>query len=157
MSVKQAKLCKSDRAMKMMVVNTPRGLIPCGDDDYSEKKKLKIGETYNVEIKVARNVDFHRKYFALISYAWEFLNENEVERFRDKDNFRKYVEIAAGHCEVIYHPRLQEFVEIPKSISFGSMDNTAFSDLYKRVKDVIFSIIGGRVSEKEFERLLLDF
>lgn len=143
--------------MRLLVVNTPRGLVPFGDDDYDQKKKLKVGETYNVEIKVARNVDFHRKYFALISYAWEFLNENEVERFRDKDNFRKYVEIAAGHCEVIYHPRLQEFVEIPKSISFGSMDNTAFSDLYKRVKDVIFSIIGGRVSEKEFERLLLDF
>lgn len=143
--------------MRLLVVNTPRGLVPFGDDDYDQKKKLKVGETYNVEIKVARNVDFHRKYFALISYAWEFLNENEVERFRDKDNFRKYVEIAAGHCEVIYHPRLQEFVEMPKSISFGSMDNTAFSDLYKRVKDVIFSIIGGRVSEKEFERLLLDF
>ena len=141
----------------MLVVNTPRGLVPFGDDDYDQKKKLKIGETYNVDVKVARNIDFHRKYFALISYAWEFLNEKEVERFRDKDNFRKYIEIAAGHCEVIFHPRLQEFVEIPKSISFGSMDNTAFSDLYKRVKDVIFSIIGGRVSEKEFERLLLDF
>ena len=141
----------------MLVVNTPRGLVPFGDDDYDQKKKLKVGETYNVEVKVARNVEFHRKYFALIAYAWEFLNEKEIQTFKSKDNFRKYLEVAAGHCEVIYHPRLQEFVEIPKSISFGSMDNTSFSDLYKRVKDVIFSIIGGRVSEKEFERLLLDF
>lgn len=143
--------------MRMLVVNTPRGLVPFGDDDYDQKKKLKVGEAYNVEVKVARNVEFHRKYFALIAYAWEFLNEKEIQTFKNKDNFRKYLEVAAGHCEVIYHPRLQEFVEIPKSISFGSMDNTTFSDLYKRVKDVIFSIIGGRVSEKEFERLLLDF
>ena len=143
--------------MRMLVVNTPRGLVPFGDDDYDQKKKLKVGEAYNVEVKVARNVEFHRKYFALIAYAWEFLNEKEIQTFKSKDNFRKYLEVAAGHCEVIYHPRLQEFVEIPKSISFGSMDNTSFSDLYKRVKDVIFSIIGGRVSEKEFERLLLDF
>ena len=141
----------------MLVVNTPRGLVPFGDDDYDQKKKLKVGEAYNVEVKVARNVEFHRKYFALIAYAWEFLNEKEIQTFKSKDNFRKYLEVAAGHCEVIYHPRLQEFVEIPKSISFGSMDNASFSDLYKRVKDVIFSIIGGRVSEKEFERLLLDF
>lgn len=141
----------------MLVVNTPRGLVPFGDDDYDQKKKLKVGETYTVEVKVARNVEFHRKYFALISYAWEFLNEKELERFRTKENFRKYLEIAAGHCEVIYHPMLQEFVEIPKSISFGSMDNLSFSGLYDRVKDVIFSIIGGRVSETEFERLLLDF
>ena len=143
--------------MKLLVVNTPRGLVPLGDDDYEEKKKLKLGQTYSVEVKVARNVDFHRKYFALISYAWEFLNEQETERFRTKENFRKYVEVAAGHCDVIFHPRLQEYVEIPKSISFGKMDNAELSDLYKRVKDVIFSIIGNRVSQDQFERLLLDF
>jgi hypothetical protein len=143
--------------MKLLVVNTPRGLVPLGDDDYEEKKKLKLGQTYSVEVKVARNVDFHRKYFALVAYAWEFLNEQEEERFKTKDNFRKYLEMAAGHCDVIFHPRLQEFVEIPKSISFGSMDNTAFSGLYERVKDVIFSIIGDRVTREEFERLLVDF
>lgn len=143
--------------MKLLVVSTPRGLVPLGDDDYEEKKKLKLGQTYSVEVKVARNVDFHRKYFALISYAWEFLNEQETERFRTKENFRKYVEVAAGHCDVIFHPRLQEYVEIPKSISFGKMDNAEFSDLYQRVKDVIFSIIGDRISQDQFERLLLDF
>ena len=143
--------------MKLLVVNTPRGLVPLGDDDYEEKRKLKLGETYSVEVKVVRNVDFHRKYFALIAYAWEFLNEQETERFKDKENFRKYIEIAAGHCDVIFHPRLQEFVEIPKSIAFAKMDNTAFSDLYGRVKDVIFSIIGDRVTQEEFERLLIDF
>ena len=143
--------------MKLLVVNTPRGLVPLGDDDYEQKRKLKLGETYSVEVKVVRNVDFHRKYFALIAYAWEFLNEQETERFKTKENFRKYIEIAAGHCDVIFHPRLQEFVEIPKSIAFAKMDNTAFSDLYGRVKDVIFSIIGDRVAQEEFERLLIDF
>ena len=143
--------------MKLLVINTHRGLVPLDDDDYEEKKKLKLGQTYSVEVKVVRNVDFHRKYFALIAYAWEFLNEQETERFKDKENFRKYIEIAAGHCDVIFHPRLQEFVEIPKSIAFAKMDNTAFSDLYGRVKDVIFSIIGDRVTQEEFERLLIDF
>ena len=143
--------------MKLLVINTPRGLVPLGDDDYEQKRKLKLGETYSVEVKIVRNVDFHRKYFALIAYAWEFLDEQETERFKDKENFRKYIEIAAGHCDVIFHPRLQEFVEIPKSIAFAKMDNTAFSDLYGRVKDVIFSIIGDRVTQEEFERLLIDF
>ena len=128
-----------------------------GDDDYEAKKKLKLGQTYSVEVKVVRNVDFHRKYFALIAYAWEFLNEQEIANFKTKENFRKYLEIAAGHCDVLYHPRLQEFVEVPRSISFSSMDNASFSDLYQRVKDVIFSIIGNRVTQDEFERLLIDF
>lgn len=143
--------------MKLLVINTPRGLVPLEDDDYEVKKKLKIGETYSVEVKIARNVDFHRKYFSLISYAWEFLDEKEADTFKTKENFRKYLEISAGHCDVIFHPRLQEFVEIPKSISFAKMDNGEFTILYGRVKDVIFSIIGNRVSQQEFERLLLDF
>ena len=143
--------------MKLLVVNTLRGLVPMGDDDYEAKKKLKLGQTYSVEVKVVRNVDFHRKYFALIAYAWEFLTEQEIANFKTKENFRKYLEIAAGHCDVLYHPRLQEFVEIPRSISFSSMGNASFSDLYQRVKDVIFSIIGNRVTQDEFERLLIDF
>ena len=143
--------------MKLMVLNTPRGLVPIGDDDYEEKKKLKLGETYSVEIKLVRNVDFHRKYFALISYSWEFLTEQEQVTFRSKENFRKYLEISAGHCDIFYHPKLQDFVEVPKSIAFDKMDNAAFSDLYERVKDVIFAIIGERVSRSEFERLLMDF
>lgn len=143
--------------MKLLVVNTLRGLVPMGDDDYEAKKKLKLGQTYSVEVKVVRNVDFHRKYFALIAYAWEFLNEQEIANFKTKENFRKHLEIAAGHCDVLYHPRLQEFIEIPRSISFSSMDNASFSDLYQRVKDVIFSIIGNRVTQDEFERLLIDF
>ena len=143
--------------MKLLVINTPRGLVPFGDDDYEAKKKLKVGQTYTAEIRVARNVEFHRKYFALIAYAWEFLNERETQAFKTKDGFRKAIEIAAGHYEPQYNIATGQFDHVPKSISFGSMDDAEFSDLYGRVKDVIFSIIGGRVSETEFERLLLDF
>lgn len=143
--------------MKFLVVNTPRGLVPHRDDDYEAKQKLKIGQVYSVEVKVVRNLDFHRKYFALISYAWEFLNEREIAAFRTKEGFRKSIEIAAGHYEPQYDLETQSYVHAPKSISFSSMDNTAFSELYTRVKDVIFSIIGDRVTQAEFERLLIDF
>ena len=143
--------------MKLLVINTPRGLVPLGDDDYDEKKKLKLGQTYSVEIKIARNVDFHRKYFALISYAWEFLNEQEPAAFVTKEGFRKSIEVAAGHYEPQYNMVTQSYDHVPKSISFGKMDNAEFSDLYQRVKDVIFSIIGDRVTQDQFERLLLDF
>lgn len=143
--------------MKLLVTNTPRGLVPCGDDDYEAKQKLKLGQIYSVEVKVVRNVDFHRKYFALIAYAWEFLNEQEVAAFKNKEGFRKSVEVAAGHYEPYYDLATQSYVHVPKSISFGSMDNAEFSDLYSRVKDVIFSLIGSRVSEAEFNRLLIDY
>ncbi|MFA6726929.1 MAG: DUF1367 family protein [Prevotella sp.] len=143
--------------MKINLLNTISGLKPCYDDDYEEKKKLKIGETYTAEIRLERNPRFHRLYFALIACAWEYLPEKQTEGFRTKENFRKYVEVAAGHCEPYYSPKLKEWVEIPKSISFDSMDETEFKDLYERVKTVIFSIIGRFVSEDEFDNVLSNF
>jgi hypothetical protein len=79
--------------MKLFLQNTTHGLIPCYDADYDEKKKLKAGKVYKVEIKLARNYDFHKKYFALINCAWEYIynSRNFISRldcifcFRDKD------------------------------------------------------------------------
>jgi len=45
-----------------------------------------------------------------------------------------------------YNPRLREYVEIPKSMSFASMDEAEFSDCYERVKDVIWGILSTRVN-----------
>lgn len=143
--------------MKILVINTPRGLVPMYDDDYEEKKKLKLGQTYWAEFRAARNVDFHEKYFVLIAYAWEHLTEAESATFITKDGFRKSVEMAAGHYSLQYDLTTQSYVHVPKSISFDKMDNFEFSDLYSRVKDVIFALIGHRLSQKDFEQLVLDF
>lgn len=144
--------------MKINLYNTPSGLRPLYDEDFDEKKKLKVGETYVAEIKLHRNSSFHRKYFALINLAWEYLPEKQTEGFRgNKELFRKYCEVAAGFCEPFYSPARKEWVEVPKSISFSSMDEAEFIDLYERVKDVIFGIIGRFVTEEEFVNTLASF
>lgn len=143
--------------MKLNLLNTIDGLKPCYDEDYDEKKKLKIGETYIAEIRLVRNPRFHRLYFALINCAWAYLTESEEAGFRTKENFRKYLEVAAGFNDVFYSPKLAEWVEIPRSIAFDKMDEAEFRDLYEGVKNVIFKIIGDRVSEAEFERNLSNF
>lgn len=143
--------------MRRNLLNTSTGLKPMYDDDFDEKRKLKIGEVYTAEARLMRNYRFHREYFALINCAWEYLPERTSEGFRTKGNFRMYVEVAAGHCEPFYSHSRREWVEIPKSIAFDSMDDAEFSSLYERVKDVIFSLIGSRVSMEEFERNLSRF
>ena len=118
---------------------------------------MKVGSFYTAEIKLVRNIEFHKLYFALINLAWEYLPESQTKGFKTKENFRKYVEIAAGCCDVIYHPKFKEWVEVPKSISFDKMDEAEFRDVYDGVKNVIFSIIGRFVSQEEFERNLSQF
>lgn len=144
--------------MKLLLLNTSEGLKPCYDEDYDNKKKLKLGVVYQVEIKKARNVEFHRKYFKLINLSWEYQNDGVINHFKNNvDLFRKTVEMSAGHCDTIYSIPRNEWIETPKSISFDKMDEIEFQDLYDRVKDVLFTVFLKKVSEEEFMRNLVNF
>lgn len=127
------------------------------DDDFEEKKKLKIGQSYIAEIKLMRNLEFHRKYFALINCAWEYLTENQQYFIKTKENFRKTIQVTAGHFDLEYSAKLKEWVEVSKSISFEKMDNAEFEDLYNRVKDVLFATFLRNISQEDFERELINF
>lgn len=144
--------------MELLLLNTDGGLRPCYDEDYDNKKKLKLGQIYKAKITLARNIDFHRKYFALINCAWAYQNEKTTAYFKnDINSFRKTIEVAAGHCDTLFNLRLKEWVDVPKSIAFDKMDELEFRELYDRVKDIIFSMFIKNVSEEEFMNNLINF
>lgn len=144
--------------MKIFCKNTAGGLVPLYDSDYEEKRRLKIGKVYQVEVKEARNPKFHRKYFALINCAWEYQNEQIQAAFRgNKEVFRKSLEVTAGFCERIFNLKLNSWVDVPKSISFGSMSAEEFNNLYERVKDVLWAAFLKGVTKEEFEENLSNF
>lgn len=143
--------------MKINLLCTAQGLVPLYDRDYDLKKRLRVGETYVADVKVSRNVQFHRKYWALLNAAWSILPERTSKGFRSLEGFRSYVIVAAGFYDIYYNPRLKEFVETPKSIAFDKMDEITFSDLYDRSKDVIWGIIGDYVTEEQFDTILSNF
>ena len=143
--------------MKLNVYNTPHGLIPCYDEDFDEKKKLKIGAYYSVEVKLLRNYEFHKKYFALINLSWDYLTEKQQNFFKTKDKFRKTIEMTAGYCDTIYSIKRKEWIDVPLSISFEKLDNAGFSELYERVKDVLFLTALKHVSFEEFQKNLANF
>jgi len=144
--------------MELYLLNTSEGLKPMYDSDYDEKKKLKKGQTYKAKITLARNIDFHRKYFKLINLAWEYQNESVVEFFKHSvENFRKSVEMAAGFYDTIFSIPRKEWIEIPKSIAFDKMDEFEFGELYENVKRVLFQVFLKDISEEEFNNVLKDF
>ena len=102
--------------MKIVVINTAVGLVPVGDYSYDEKRKLKIGEVYEADVKLVRNYRFHKKFFALIAAGFSLLPERTQNGFRSTEGFRAYCIVAAGFYDLYYNPRLKEFVEIPKSL-----------------------------------------
>jgi hypothetical protein len=143
--------------MEIHLQKTPTGLVPLYDTDFEEAKKLKNGTIYKAKIVQPRNIDLHRKYFALINCAWEYLNEAQQQHYANRENFRKTVEIAAGHFETCYSLERKEWLQVPKSISFSSMKEFEFRDLYTAVKDVIFSVFLRHVSFEDFEKELIHF
>lgn len=143
--------------MKINLLNTPQGLKPLYDEDYSEKQKLKIGQTYTAEIRVPRNYKFHKLAFALVNAAYSCLPEKTQLGFRSAEGFRQYLTVLAGWYEVYYNPRLAEWVEMPRSWSFGSMDDAEFHSFVERLKDAIWSVIGPYVTEEQFETILSNF
>ena len=144
--------------MELNLLNTAGGLVPCDDNDYEEKRKLKLGQIYKATIKLNRNYRLHRKYFALINCAWAYQNERQTAFFKGSvEIFRKTMEMAAGHCERVYSIEHKEWRDIPKSIAFDKMDEVEFRDLYERVKDVLFATALRGVSEEEFLDALANF
>lgn len=143
--------------MKLQLLNTPQGLKPCYDEDYDEKKKLKIGEIYEAEIKLQRNPKFHRLFFSLLNAGYSLLPERTQNGFRSVEGFRSYLLVAAGFYDTYFNPRLREFVEVPKSLKFSSMDNEEFERMYNAVKDIIFALLGDRITERQFEETLANY
>lgn len=128
--------------MKINVCKTPQGLVPWGECDYDNFKRLKEGDCYSVEVKLNRNQRFHDKYMKLVRFAWEYLASSQKEFFRNNfDVFRKTMEISAGNCEKVYSLDRQEWIEVPKSVSFNAMSEEEFQDLYERMKDVLFTTV----------------
>ena len=132
-------------------MNTSAGLKPMYDEDYEEKKKLRIGEVYKAVITRPRNLGFHRKFFALIKIGHQsttnFIDETPLKVYR------KWVIIKAGFYET-YHTKKGIMIEA-ESIAFGSMNEDEFQEVYNKVIDVIIKDIA--VDKKTIEDQLLGF
>lgn len=92
-------------------------------------RALEIGETLDFEYKVPRSGPFHRLHFVgLIGPLFE-----SQEQFEDDYQFRKWLEVGAGHCDFVPGPS-GRMVALPKSIDYASLDDVAFHDVHEGVK-----------------------
>ena len=118
--------------MEIMLVKQLNGsLISAYNTDSDKIKKLKPGEFYKCKITHPRNIQFHRKFFALI----KMLFDNQ-EIYINADRLRKDLLISAGYFEewVDFYGEIHREA---KSISFAKMTEFEFGEMYSRVLDQI--------------------
>ena len=142
--------------MEMYLRNTETGLLPLYDSDDFEKRKLKIGQDYKVEIKKARNFQFHKKYFALIRLAYLNMPEQFDSQYPHPENLRKALQIEAGYFETSYTLDGMQLIE-SKSIAFDKLDEDGFQEVYNKVLDVILKWILPNNTSEEIEKELINF
>jgi len=117
-------------------------LMPASESDSEKLATLTEGETIRADIKRPRNVAFHRKYFALLDVLFNIFEPvvsgekwyGGVQPIKNRDRFRKDIAIATGHYTLVVNIKNEVRAEAD-SISFASMDETQFTELYNRTLD----------------------
>ncbi len=130
--------------MEVFLIKGPGGaMMPADDEQAALLQSIKTGSMVRCQVARIRNPKFHRKYFALLGYAYGLWQETQPPRtWRGQpvktnfDRFREEVQILAGFGEPVWNlngeMRLQS-----KSISFANMSEADFEALYSNVIDVL--------------------
>lgn len=137
--------------MKIYCKVTQQGLLPLYGSDYDEHKRLKEGDEVLVEIKRARNVKFHKKYFALLRLTLDNLSDQVIEQYRlySPEDLNKLVKYFLGYADLIKVGELQYLQE--RSIAFDKMSESEFETFYKRASQLIAHTFLGGVTDKEIQ------
>lgn len=123
---------------------TSRGFVlePAHEQDAELVAGLPV-TPLRVTVRRVRNYQFHRKFFALLNFAfdcWEpqtaLADARPYPIEKNFERFRKDIIILAGFFDASY--RVDGSVRLEaKSIAFHAMDEDEFAALYDKVIDVI--------------------
>ena len=104
---------------------------------------LEVGEIVDFEAIFPRNGKFHRKFFGLLNFAFSAWEPDRVNKSykgqpvtKNFTRFRKDVLVQAGFYDQTFDLDGNMKLEA-QSISFASMDDIEFEQVYSAVADVI--------------------
>lgn len=116
-------------------INSAGKIVPLFGTDYDAFGKVPRNKELLIEIKQQRNYQFHKKLFALITMVFD-----NQEVFTDVEQLRKELTIEAGFYNE-YSTFTGEIKREAKSISFSSMDQIEFNDLYSKFCDAVIRVM----------------
>lgn len=96
------------------------GFAPANDDAAEFFGRVPLGKLVTLEGKQARNLKFHRLFFAIL----RLISDNSNPHINERAALH-FAKLAAGVGETVTDSRGETHF-VPGSISFGSMDQQAF-------------------------------
>jgi hypothetical protein len=90
---------------EIFLIKQGRSLVPANESDSEAMAKLKSGQIYKADVVAPRNLQFHRKSFALLNLAFEYWEPEsmvaEVER-ATVERFGRYLINHGVSTEAVY-------------------------------------------------------
>lgn len=155
--------------MDLIVKYDGRSFMPIVTDEKTERwlSTLKGFSELPATISQPRNGKFHRKLFGLLNIAFDICPEPEeveyagkmIQPEKDFDKFREWVTIMAGYYHPVWYPD-GSFRMVADSISFASMKEDTFEELYNKVITVILNKVIPLAPKQHWEaysKMVLEF
>lgn len=128
--------------MKALMRRTLIGLVPIDRMGEDILKKIPLNTVITCEIKKTRNIQHHRKWWALMQVV-----ANAMPGDYDPELVCNVIKLRVGHVDVVRTRQGEEY--FPKSINFASMDQLAFESFFNKALVVIFRDILPGVNSDE--------
>lgn len=140
--------------MDIILFKANGALHPLNDVERKKLEAFKQFDGVRVKLTRMRNFEFHKKYFALLTMAYDYWEppDNQVGE-KNFERFRKDVTILAGFYESYVRVDGSTRIE-PKSISFGSMSEDSFSELYTKTIDALVKHVLPRFTGEELREMV---
>ena len=124
-------------------------LVAENNSDYEKIGKIRENHPYRFTISTPRNYEFLKKFFALINLTFD-----NQEQFNNIEDMREEIIIASGFYVKTTDLQGNEKKKA-KSISFASMDETEFSELYSKVLDQVCNWL--EISDEDIKEQIINY
>lgn len=139
--------------MKFDIVKHKDGyFVPASDSDMKKAQKIGVGEVVRAKSVDQRNYEHHKKYFAMIDFAFHHLPERF--NFTDEDDLREELLKAIGWKRT-YTNFKGETETRAKSINYETVGQARFEKIYNRTLDVVARLV--EIDSRQVEDELLSF
>ena len=144
---------------EILLMKAPGGLLfPCDAPSLEIVNSWPVGQGIRATVRRARNVKFHRKFFAMLNLgfdAWEppALEYRGLPVVKNFERFRKDCMVAAGYYEAVVNLKGEVRAEA-KSIAFSNMDEGEFEAVYGKVADVLLQRVLTKYTRADLDRVV---
>lgn len=149
--------------MEITLIRVPMGFAAANDEAQESLKHFPLGSVGRMDVKLMRNYQFFKKWWALVKMGFDYWAESCSPRdykgipvLPEFNRFRKDVTIMAGFYQPVWNVNGEMRVEA-ESLSWASMSEERFTKLYDATVQVLLrKVFNGKNAQRWSEGQLRD-